>query len=142
MKAALYVLHYIHSMHDYGISFTSEDTAAIHSYIHFPPSNDVEAYNNAVPPKAGSSNTILILAYSDACWGSGSSIANGTLLPPFKFCSMSDGIIFKNGDPIGWLGKRQERTLLSSCKAKIRATNATSKKVVDFWNLSWTVSDA
>ena len=26
MKAAFYVLHYIHLMHNYGISFTSEDT--------------------------------------------------------------------------------------------------------------------
>ena len=30
-EAALYVLHYIHSTVDYGISFTSEDTAPIHT---------------------------------------------------------------------------------------------------------------
>jgi hypothetical protein len=53
---------------------------------------------------------------------------------------MNGGIIFKNGGPIGWLGKRQERTSLSSCEAEIWATNATSKKVVDFRNLSCSVS--
>ena len=85
MKAALYVLHYIHSTHDYGISFTSNDTAPMHSYVHFPPSSDAEAYDDAVPPKLSSLNTIL--AYSDACWGSqlGNSVADGTLLPLFKF---------------------------------------------------------
>ena len=142
MKVALYVLHYIHSTHDYGISFTSNDTAPMHSYVHFPPSTDAEAYDDAIPPKLGSSNTIS--AYSDACWGSqlGNSVADGTLLPLFKFRSMNDGIVFKNGGPLGWLGERQERTSLSSCEAEICATNATSKKVVDFRNLSRSVSDA
>jgi len=94
MKAALYVLHYIHSTHDYGISFTSEDTAPMHSYVHSPPSSNVEAYDDAIPPKLGSSNTIS--AYSDACWGSqlGSSVADGTLLLLFKFWSMNGGIVF------------------------------------------------
>ncbi len=137
MKAALYLLHYIHSTHDYGIFFTSEDTAPMHSYVHYPPSSDIEVYNGAIPPKLGSSNTIS--AYSDACWGSqlGSSVADGMLLPLFKF-----GIVFKNGGPLGWLGECQERTSLSSCEAKIRATNATSKKVVDFCNLTRSVSEA
>ena len=66
MKAGLYVLHYIHSMHDYGISFTSDDTAPMHSYVHYPPSSDTEAYEDAIPPKLGSSNQLS--AYSDACW--------------------------------------------------------------------------
>ena len=142
MKAALYVLHYIHSTHDYGISYTSQDTAPMHSYIHYPPSSDVEAYDDAIPPSMGSSNTLS--AYSDACWGSqlGSSVADGTLLPLFKFRSMNGGIIFKNGGPLGWLGERQERTSLSSCEAEIRATNATSKKVVDFRNLTRSVTEA
>jgi hypothetical protein len=132
MKAALYMLHYIHSTHNYGISFTSTDTALMHSYVHFPPSTNTEAYNDAIPPTLASSNTLL--AYSDACWGSqlGSSAANGTLLPLFKFCSMNGGIVFKNGGAVGWLGDRQDCTSLSSCKAKIRATNAISKKVLDF----------
>ncbi len=39
MKSALYVLHYIHSTYDYGISFTSKDMALMHSYIHYPPIN-------------------------------------------------------------------------------------------------------
>jgi hypothetical protein len=142
MKAALYALHYIHSTHDYGISFTSEDTAPMHSYVHHPPSSNVEAYNDAIPPRVDRSDTIS--AYSDACWGSqlGNSVADGTLLPLFKFWSMTGGIVFKNGGPIGWLGKRQERTSLSSCEAEIRATSATSKKVVDFWNLCRSISNS
>ncbi len=136
MKAALYALHYIHSTHNYGISFMSNDVAPMHSYIHYPPPTDAEAYNNAVPPTLGRSDTIL--AYSDACLGSqlGSAIVNGTLLPLFKFCSMKGGIIFKTGGPLEWIGERQERTSLSSCKAEIRATCATSKKVVNFRNFS------
>jgi len=144
MKPALHVLHYIHSTHDYSISFSLDDRAPMpmHLYVHFPPSTDAEAYNDATPPTSGSFNTIS--AYSDACWGSqlGSLVAGGTLLPLFKFCSMNGGIIFKNGGPIGWLGDRQDRTSLSSCEAKIGATCATSKKVVDFRNLSRSVSDA
>jgi len=48
---------------------------------------------------------------------------------------MSGGIVFRNGGPVGWLAERQERTSLSSCEAEIRATNATSKKVVNFCNI-------
>jgi hypothetical protein len=69
-------------------------------------------------------------------------VAEGTLLPLFKFRSMNGGIVFKNGSPLGWLGKHQEHTSLSSCKAEICATNATSKKVVDFQNLSRSVSES
>ncbi len=55
---------------------------------------------------------------------------------------MNGGIDFKNGGPVGWLGERQERMSLSSCEVKIPATNATLKKVVDFCNLSCSVSNA
>ena len=135
MKAALYALHYIHSTHDYGISFTLYSVAPMHCYIHFPSSTDVEAYTDALPPTQTTSSTLL--SYSDACWGLqiGSAVADGTLLLLFKFRSMSGGIVFGNGGPVGWLAERQERTSLSSCKAEIRATNATSKKVVDFRNV-------
>ncbi len=142
MKAALYALHYIHSTHNYGITFYLDNITPMHSYVHYPPSTDVEALDDAVPPKLENSNTIL--AYSDACWGSqlGSSVADGTLLLLFKFWSMNGGIIFKNGGPIGWLSKCQECTSLSLCEAKIHATNATSKKVVDFCNLFCSMSDS
>ncbi len=138
----MYALHYIHSTHDYSITFSSDNVAPMHSYVHYPPSTGVEAYNNAVPPKLENSNMISV--YSDLCWGSqlGSSIADGTLLSLFKFWSMNGGIVFKNGGPIGWLGKHQECTSLSSCEAKICATNATSKKVIDFRNLSCSVLDS
>jgi hypothetical protein len=83
MKAALYTLCYIHSMHDYGISFSSEDIAHMHSFIHFPSSTNVKAYKDAVPPKLVNSSTLS--AYSDPCWGSqiGSVVAVSTLLPLF-----------------------------------------------------------
>jgi hypothetical protein len=142
MKAALYALHYIHSTFDYGISFTSKNIAPMHSYIHYPASSDAEAYRDAIPPKPHDSSTLT--SYSDACWGSqiGNAVAEGTLLPLFKFRSMSGGIVFKNGGPLGWLGKRQDRTSLSSCEAEIRATSATSKKVVDFRNLSLSFTES
>jgi hypothetical protein len=54
---------------------------------------------------------------------------------------MNGGIVFKNGGPIGWLGERQECTSLSSWEAEIHATNATSKKIVDFCNLRWSISN-
>ncbi len=48
---------------------------------------------------------------------------------------MSGSIVYKNSGPLGWLSEHQERTSLSSCKAEIRATSATSKKVVNLLNL-------
>ena len=110
MKAALYTLHYIHATHDYGISFTSDNVGPMHSFIHYPPGTDVEAYNDAHPPKYNSHNLSSLSSYSDACWGLqiGNAVADGTLLPLFKFRSMSGRIVFKNGGPLGWLCKRQE----------------------------------
>jgi hypothetical protein len=110
MKAALYALHYIHATHDYGISFTSDNVGPMHSFIHYPPGTDVEAYNDAHPPKYNSHNSSSLSSYSDACWGSqiGNAVADGTLLPLLKFQSMSSGIVFKNGGPLGWLCERQE----------------------------------
>jgi hypothetical protein len=142
MKLALYALHYIHSTFDYGITFTSKDMAPMHSYIHYPPSTDIEAYMDAIPQKPSTTQTLT--AYSDACWGTqiGNMVADGTLLPLFKFWSMNGSIIFKNGGPIGKLSEHQERTSLSSCEAEIWATNVTSKKVVDFKSLSCSVSNA
>ena len=55
---------------------------------------------------------------------------------------MSGGIIFRNGGPVGWLGERQDQTSLSSCEAEICATNATSKKVVDFRNICQSMVDS
>jgi hypothetical protein len=83
MKSALYVLHYIHSTYHFGISFTFKGMAPMHSYIHFPPSTNVEAYTDAIPPKILMTRTLS--AYSDACWGLqiGNAVAEGTLLPLF-----------------------------------------------------------
>ena len=103
MKAALYALHYIHSTHDYGITFTSSITSPIHSCVHFPTSLDVEAYTDAIPPPR--ENGAPLTSYSDACWGSqiGSAVRDGTLLPLFKFRSMSGGVVFRQGGPLSWL---------------------------------------
>jgi hypothetical protein len=142
MKAALYALHYIHFTFYFGISFTSDLVAPMHSCIHHPPSTEDEAYIDAAPPTPTTSPTIS--AYSDACWGSqiGSAVAEGTLLPLFKFCSMNGGIVFCNGGLIGWLGECQERTSLSSCEAEIRATSTMSKKVDYFRNLCPSISES
>jgi hypothetical protein len=104
----------------------------MHSYIHYPPSTNVKAYTDTIPPKPSTTQTIT--TYSDACWGSQikSAVTEVTLLPLFKFWSMNGGIVFKNGGPPGWLGEHQEHMSLSSCEAEIRATNATSKKVINF----------
>ncbi len=82
MKAALHVLHYIHSTHNYSIHFTSSDTDPIYTFVHFPDSSNVEAYMDAKPPSPSHSSPLT--SYSDACWGSqiGSAVRDGTL-PPF-----------------------------------------------------------
>ena len=124
MKAALYALHYIHSTYDYGITFTSSTTSPIHTYVHFPDLSDVEAYIDTVPPSE--SNCAPLTAYSNACWGSqlGSAVRDGTLLPLFKFRSMSGGIVFRQGGPLSWTAICQDQTALSSGEAEIHATKA------------------
>jgi hypothetical protein len=68
MKSALYALNSIHSTYNYNITFTSDGVVPMHSYIHYPPSTNVKAYTNEIPPKLSNSN--IISSYSDACWGS------------------------------------------------------------------------
>jgi hypothetical protein len=142
MKATLHTLHYIHLTHNYGISFTSNNVGPMHSFIHYPPTTDVEAYTDATPPTVN--NLYTLSSYSDACWGLqiGSAVANRTLLPFFEFRSMSGSIVFKNGGPLGWLSNYQECTSLSSCEAEIHATCAMSMKVVDLQNICWSVNDS
>jgi hypothetical protein len=107
----------------------------MYSYVCYPPSIEIKAYTDAAPPEP--STTPTISAYSNACWGSqiSNAVAEGTLLPLFTFRSMNGGIVFRNGGPIGWLGVHQEHTSLSSCEAEICATNATTKKIINFKNL-------
>ena len=137
IQAALYALHYIHSTHDHGITFSSATTAPINTYVHFPNSMDVKAYSDAKPPSAA--HCAPITKYSDACWGSqiGLAICDSTLLPLFKFRSMSGGIIFRQGRPIAWLAvqQQQERVSLSSCEAEICATNEISKMLMALCHL-------
>jgi hypothetical protein len=142
VNTALHTPHYIHFMHSYGISFTSNNIGPMHSFIHYPPTTDVEEYTDATPPTANNSSTLS--SYSDACWGLqiGNPVPDGTLLPLFKFRSISGGILYKKGGPLGWLSKRQERTSLSSCEAEICATCAMSKKVMDLHNICRSVNDS
>ncbi len=73
----------------------------MHSFIYYPSTTDVKTYTDATPPTANNLSTLS--SYSDACWvlQIGSAVANETLLPLFKFRSMSGGIVFKNGGPLG-----------------------------------------
>jgi hypothetical protein len=123
MKAALYALYYVHSTDDYGITFNSSVTSPIHTYVHFPTPSDVEAYTDAIPPSQ--TNCAPLTAYSNTSWGSqiGSAVRNGTLLPLFKFLSMSGGVVFRQGRPLSWLAIHQDQAALSSGEAENRATN-------------------
>lgn len=134
-QAAKHVLHYIHSTVDYGISFTSKEVRPMHTYIHFPDSSDLEAYEDACPPSPLTAH--LMTTYSDACWGGqfGNAVKDGTQLPLFKYRSMSGGVIFRSGGPIAWTCDRQERTSLSSCEAEIRATSAASNLTMSMRNI-------
>ncbi len=94
MKAVLHVRDYIHSTHDHGIHYTLLAIDPVHTFVHFPDSLDIEAYTDAKPPSPSHSSPLT--SYSDVCWGSqiGSAVRDGTLLPLFKCCSKSGGIIF------------------------------------------------
>jgi hypothetical protein len=142
MKAALYALYYVHSNYDYGIPSTSSITSPIHTYIHFLTPLDVEAYTDAIPPSQ--TNCAPLTAYSDACWGSqiGSAVRDGTLLPLFKFRSMSSRVVFWQGGPLSWTAIRQDQTALSSGEAEIHATNETSKSVVGMRHLAESVQSS
>jgi hypothetical protein len=81
--------------------------------------------------------------YSDACWGSqlGNAVREGIQLPLFKFRSMSGAIVMQSGGPFAWKTSRQERTALSSCKAKIRATNMGARLTINTRNMISSLSD-
>jgi hypothetical protein len=74
----------------------------------------MEAYTDAIPPSQ--TNCAPLTAYSNACWGSqiGSAVRDGTLLPLFKFQSMSGGVVFWQGGPLLWTAIRQDQSALNS----------------------------
>ena len=119
MKAAMYVLYYIHSTHDYGMSFMLKNQQPIHTFLHFPDSSDAEAYDGDIPPKPTSGHKLT--TYSDACWGFqiGNVMKEGTLLTLFKFRSVSGAIVFRISGPIAWNFVLPECTSLSSYEAEI-----------------------
>jgi hypothetical protein len=140
-NAALYALHYIHLAINYGIMFTSTKRGPLHTYMLFPASSDTEAYTDAIPPSKDQHHHLT--TYSDASWGSqlGNGVRKGIQLPLFKFCSMSGTIVMQSGGPLTWKNDRQERTALSSCKAKIRATNMGACLTVNTSNMISSLSD-
>jgi hypothetical protein len=107
----------------------------------FPPPSDTEAYTNTIPPSKDQHHRLT--TYSNACWGSqlGNAIWEGIQLPLFKFRSMSGTIIMRSGGPIAWKANQQDCTSLSSCEAKIRATNMGSRLTVNTRNMISSLSD-
>ena len=119
MKAALYILHYIHSTHDYGISFSSRAQESTHMYLYHPDESDTEAFSDAVPHNEGREHHLT--TYSGTCWGSqiGNAVCAGTMFPLFKFHNISGTILYHMGGHIAWKAVHQEHTSLYSCDAKI-----------------------
>ncbi len=121
--------------------FTSAKQGPLHTYMLFPASSDTEAYTDAIPPSKDQHHRLT--TYSDACWGSqlGNAVRKGIQLPLLKFCSMSGAIVMKSGGPLMWKADCQERTALSSCKAKIPATNMGTRLTVNMRNMISSLSD-
>ncbi len=134
-NAAFYVLHYIHSTINYGITFTSKESPAFHAYMLYPHASDTKAYTDALPPKPDQHHRLT--TYSNAYWGSqlGNAIQEGIQLPLFKLRSMSRAIVMCSGGPIPWKAEQQEWTSLSSCEAEIRATNTGLHLMVNTHNM-------
>jgi hypothetical protein len=106
----------------------------------YPHASDTEAYTDALPPKTDQHHRLT--TYSDACWESqlGNAVREGIQLPLFKFRSMSAAIVMCSGGPISWKADQQDRTSLSLCKAKIRATNTGSRLTVNTRNMILSLS--
>jgi hypothetical protein len=54
---------------------------------------------------------------------------------------MSGAIVMQSGGPLAWKADRQERTALSSCEAKIRATNMGARLTVNTRHMISSLSD-
>jgi hypothetical protein len=95
----------------------------------------MEAYTNALLPQPHQYHCLM--TYSDGCWGSqlGNAVCEGIQLPLLKFRSMSGAIVMRSGGPICWKADQQEHTLLSSCEAKICATNMGSRLTINTCNM-------
>jgi hypothetical protein len=106
----------------------------------YPHASDTEAYMDALPPKTDQHHRLT--TYSDACWGSqlGNAVQECIQLPLFKFRSMSGAIVMCHGGPISWKADQQDRTLLSSCEAEIRATNTGLRLTVNTQNMILSLS--
>ena len=135
-KAALYVLQYIHSTYDFGISFSSRNKKPIHMHLNQPDASDIEAFSDAVLPKKVQEHNLV--TYSNDCWGLqiGNDIPHNIAIPLLKFITMSGAILYRMGGPILWKAIHQEQTFLSSSEAKIFATSKGAKLTVAVYNLA------
>ena len=111
------------STNEYGISFHSQSSSTIQVFNHFPHHHDKEAYTEETAPSLSEFHQLT--AFCDADWGGqfGSAVEEGTPLKMFKFRSLSGFLIFRYGGPTAWNSIHQNQTALSSCEAKIMATN-------------------
>ena len=123
MKLALYAHQYIHSTHDYDISFTSKAKRPMQTYLHQPHETGMEAFEDAVAPTPKQSHRVT--TYIDANWGSqiGNALRKEMPVPLLKLRSMSGAMMFRMNGPLAWKTERQPLTSLSSCEAEINATN-------------------
>ena len=103
--------------------------ATIQAFNHFPRRHDREAYTEATA--LAPSECHQLSAYCDGNWGGqfGSAVEDGTPLELFKFCSLSRFLICRSGGPIAWKPIVQNQTALSSCEAKIMATNECATEI-------------
>ena len=127
ISAAKYVLRYVNSTVDHGISFHSANATPLQSFIHFSFAHDREAYSDATGPLPH--DTHLLTSYTDACWGSqvNNSVPDGTEIPLWKYRSMSGFIIMRMGGPVAWKALRQNQCSRSSTQAEVLASDECSK---------------
>jgi len=117
MEAALYVVRYLSTTKTMGIYFTSKRKPILESFLYFP------------VPQA-------LLSMSDADWGPQDTTQwqCKVELPLFSSQSMSTFCIDLFG-PLHWVSQHQTGTAGSSAEAKIYATNACVKSLLDLEQL-------
>jgi hypothetical protein len=84
-NGALFALHYIHSTINYGITFMSKESSALHANMFYPHASNIKAYSNAIPLEHHQHHHLT--TYSNSCWGSqiGNAVRESIQLPLFKF---------------------------------------------------------
>jgi len=129
-ESALYAVRYLRSTTSHGIAYHSSAPSSTEAFTHYPFPHDAEAYHDATPP--ANDQMHLLTGYCDANYGSqvGNLVPDGTELELFKFRSMSGFIIMRCGGPIAWKAVRQDRCSRSTCEAKLRSIDETTREVL------------